>query len=203
MKLGITLLRATVGGIFFAHGAQKLFGWFGGHGLEATGQAFDGMGMKPGRRNALLAGTAEAGGGALIAAGLLTPLGSAAVIGVMGQAVRMVHKEKGFFVTEGGYEYNLALVVAARRDRRRRPRPHLAGPRARHGALRPAVGPRRARRRPRRPAAARAARAASRGARARAPALHARAGGAAGPRGRLTPQRPCADISTREQLAPS
>jgi putative oxidoreductase len=113
MKLGITLLRATVGGIFFAHGAQKLFGWFGGHGLEATGQAFDGMGMKPGRRNALLAGTAEAGGGALIATGLLTPLGSAAVIGVMDQAVRSVHKEKGFFVTEGGYEYNLALVVAA------------------------------------------------------------------------------------------
>ncbi len=113
MKLGITVLRATVGGIFFAHGAQKLFGWFGGHGLEATGQAFDSMGMKPGRRNALLAGAAEAGGGALIATGFLTPLGSAAVIGVMDQAVRSVHKEKGFFVTEGGYEYNLALVVAA------------------------------------------------------------------------------------------
>ena len=113
MKLGITVLRATIGGIFFAHGAQKLFGWFGGHGLEATGQAFDSMGMKPGKRNALLAGAAEAGGGTLIATGFLTPLGSAAVIGVMDQAVRSVHKEKGFFVTEGGYEYNLALAAAA------------------------------------------------------------------------------------------
>jgi len=113
MKLGITVLRATIGGIFFAHGAQKLFGWFGGHGLQATGQAFDSMGMKPGKRNALLAGAAEAGGGTLIATGFLSPLGSAAVIGVMEQAIRSVHKEKGFFVTEGGYEFNLALVVAA------------------------------------------------------------------------------------------
>ena len=140
MKLGITLLRATVGGIFFAHGAQKLFGWFGGHGLEATGQAFDSMGMKPGRRNALLAGAAEAGGGALIATGLLTPLGSAAVIGVMDQAVRSVHKEKGFFVTEGGYEYNLALVVAAVAIADAGSRPAVAGPRARHGALRRRCG---------------------------------------------------------------
>jgi putative oxidoreductase len=113
MKLGLTLFRVILGGTMFAHGAQKLFGWFGGYGLEATGQAFEGMGLRPGKRTALVAGASEAGGGALIATGLLTPLGSAATIGVMSQAVRTVHWEKGFFVTEGGYEYNLALMAGA------------------------------------------------------------------------------------------
>ncbi len=113
MKLGLTVFRAVVGATMFAHGAQKLFGWFGGHGLDATGQAFDSIGLKPGKRSALVAGASEAGGGALLATGFLTPLGSAAIVGVMGQAIRSVHKEKGFFVTEGGYEYNLALAAAA------------------------------------------------------------------------------------------
>src|SRR5215218_9117627 len=105
MKLGLTALRATVGAVFFAHGAQKLFGWFGGPGLQGMGTAFDSMGLKPGKRKALIAGTAEAGGGALIATGFLTPLGSAATIGVMTQAIRTVHWPKGFFATQGGYEY--------------------------------------------------------------------------------------------------
>src|SRR5829696_8856878 len=109
MKLGFTALRATLGAVFFAHGAQKLFGWFGGHGLEATAGAFDSMGLKPGRRTALLAGGPEAGGGALLALGLLTPAASAALIGVMHQAVKTVHLDKGFFVSDGGYEYNLML----------------------------------------------------------------------------------------------
>jgi putative oxidoreductase len=113
MKLGLTALRAALGAVFFAHGAQKLFGWFGGGGLGGTGQAFDSMGLRPGRRNALIAGASEAGGGALLGAGFLTPLGSAATIGVMTQAVRSVHWPKGFFVTEGGYEYNLTLIAAA------------------------------------------------------------------------------------------
>jgi len=113
MKLGLTALRATLGAVFFAHGAQKLFGWFGGHGLEATGGAFDSMGLKPGKRNAVTAGASEAGGGALLALGLATPAASAALIGVMSQAVRTVHIDKGFFVTDGGYEYNLVLGAAA------------------------------------------------------------------------------------------
>jgi putative oxidoreductase len=113
MKLGLTALRAILGAVFISHGAQKLFGWFGGHGLEATAGAFDSMGLRPGKRTALIAGASEAGGGALLGLGLLTPLGSAAVIGVMDQAVRTVHLEKGFFVTEGGYEYNLTLAAAA------------------------------------------------------------------------------------------
>src|ERR671911_2343869 len=105
MALGHTLLRVAVGGTFFAHGAQKLFGWFGGHGLEATAGAFDSMGLKPGKRSAAVAGASEAGGGALLALGLLTPAASAALIGVMHQAIKTVHRDKGFFVADGGYEY--------------------------------------------------------------------------------------------------
>jgi putative oxidoreductase len=111
MKLGLTVFRALIGATMFAHGAQKLFGWFGGHGLEATGQAFESMGLKPGKRSALVAGASEVGGGTLLATGFLTPVGSAATIGVMSQAIKTVHKEKGFFVTEGGYEFNLALAA--------------------------------------------------------------------------------------------
>jgi putative oxidoreductase len=113
MRLGLTALRSVVGGIFFAHGAQKVFGWFGGSGPEGTGQGFEAMGLRPGKRNALIAGTSEAAGGAMLATGFLTPLGSAAVIGVMSQAIRTVHREKGFFNTAGGYEFNVALVASA------------------------------------------------------------------------------------------
>jgi putative oxidoreductase len=113
MKLGLTALRVTLGAIFFAHGAQKLFGWFGGPGLEGAAQGFDAMGLKPGKRNAVLAGASEAGGGALLAAGFFTPLAAAANIGVQSQAIRTVHLDKGFFATNGGYEYNLTLVAAA------------------------------------------------------------------------------------------
>jgi putative oxidoreductase len=113
MRLGLTLLRAAVGGAFFAHGTQKLFGWFGGPGLQGMSKGFEQLGLRPGKRSALVAGGAEAGGGALLATGLLTPLGSAAVIGVMDQAVRSVHWQKGFFNTSGGYEYNLVLAAAA------------------------------------------------------------------------------------------
>jgi putative oxidoreductase len=113
MRLGITILRGAIGGAFIAHGAQKLFGWFSGPGLEGTAQGFEQMGMRPGKRNALIAGASELGGGALLATGFLTPLGAAAVIGVMQQAVRTVHWEKGYFNSAGGYEYNVALTAAA------------------------------------------------------------------------------------------
>ena len=113
MKLGITLLRATVGGIFFAHGAQKLFGWFGGHGLEGTGQFFEsGLGLRPGKRHATAAGLSEAVGGALLTAGALTPVASSMIIGTMTTAIRKVHAPKGPWVTEGGYEYNAVLIAA-------------------------------------------------------------------------------------------
>src|SRR4051812_20666946 len=74
MKLGLAVVRAVVGLLMFGHGAQKLFGWFGGHGLQGTAGFFDQVGLKPGRRTALAAGASEAGGGALLALGFLTPL---------------------------------------------------------------------------------------------------------------------------------
>src|SRR3982074_2372894 len=73
MKIARLLLRLIVGVLFFGHGTQKLFGWFGGGGLDATAQAFEHLGMRPGRRNAIAAGTAEAAGGAALALGLATP----------------------------------------------------------------------------------------------------------------------------------
>jgi hypothetical protein len=73
MKLGLTALRWVEGGLFVGHGTQKLFGWFGGHGLEGTGNFFESIGLRPGRRHATAAGAAEAGGGALLALGLFTP----------------------------------------------------------------------------------------------------------------------------------
>ncbi len=79
MKLARLFLRLTIGGLFVGHGTQKLLGWFGGHGLEATGQFFETLGMRPGRRNALAAGVAEAGGGAALALGLATPLAASAL----------------------------------------------------------------------------------------------------------------------------
>jgi putative oxidoreductase len=113
MDLALFAIRAVVGLLMMGHGAQKLFGSFGGHGPEGTGQFFESLGLRPGRRHATLAGASELGGGALLALGLLTPLGAAAVIGVMVVAILTVHGPKGPWVTEGGYEYNLVLITAA------------------------------------------------------------------------------------------
>ena len=111
MKLGLTLLRMIVGALFFGHGTQKLFGWFGGHGIEGTAGFFESIGLRPGRKHATAAGAAEAGGGALLALGFLTPAAAASLIGVMSTAIRKVHGSKGPWVTDGGYEYNLALIA--------------------------------------------------------------------------------------------
>jgi putative oxidoreductase len=100
-----------VGLLFFGHGAQKLFGWFGGHGLPGTGAFFESMGFPQGKRQAFTAGLFEAGGGLLIALGLVTPFAAAALIAVMIVAVIKVHFQKGVWVTNGGYEYNAVLVA--------------------------------------------------------------------------------------------
>jgi putative oxidoreductase len=113
MDVGILLLRLTVGLALAAHGSQKLFGWFGGYGLDGTGQFMETLGFRPGRRHALAAGAAEVVGGLLLAVGLLTPLGAALVASVMVVAAVTVHVKNGFFVTSGGYELNLILGVAA------------------------------------------------------------------------------------------
>jgi putative oxidoreductase len=113
MDFGILIVRAVVGAVLAAHGAQKLFGAFGGHGLEGTGQFFEAMGFRPGRRYAALAGLSEFGGGLLLVLGLLTPLGVAAAIGTMITAIVTVHQDKGFFNSAGGYEFPLVLGVTA------------------------------------------------------------------------------------------
>jgi len=112
MKLGRLLLRAVVGGYFFGHGTQKLFGWFGGYGLDATGQFFENLGLRPGKRHALAAGAAEAGGGALLVAGAATPLAASVLTATMLTAIQRVHLKNGPWVTNQGYEYNLVLIAA-------------------------------------------------------------------------------------------
>jgi putative oxidoreductase len=113
METGLLLLRVVVGATMGAHGAQKLFGWFGGHGLAGTAGWLESMGFKPARGHAAVNGLAEFGGGALLVLGLLTPLGAAAVAGVMFVAIATVHWGNGFFNSSGGYEFNLLIVTAA------------------------------------------------------------------------------------------
>ena len=112
MAEGLFFLRLFLGVLLFAHGTQKLFGWFGGHGLDGTGGFFESLGLRPGKRNAIAAGVAEAGGGALLAAGVATPLAGAAITGTMVTAIRHVHWPKGPWVTDGGWEYNAVLAAA-------------------------------------------------------------------------------------------
>ena len=113
MKLGRLLLREALGAVFISHGAQKLFGWFGGHGLEATAQGFESMGMHPARLNAIAASATEIGSGALMALGLATPLAASGITAVMLTAINRVHLKNGFFSANGGYEFNLMLITAA------------------------------------------------------------------------------------------
>jgi putative oxidoreductase len=112
MNLALLVLRAVVGLTFSAHGAQKLFGIFGGSGLDDTAQMFDKLGLRPGWLHARVAGTAEFVGGLMLALGLLTTPVAAVLTAVMTAAVITVHARNGFFITNGGFEFNLALVAA-------------------------------------------------------------------------------------------
>lgn len=106
------LVRVATGLILVPHGAQKLFGWFGGYGIEATGQFFaTQLGLPAGL--ALLAGLIEFAGGLALAAGLLTRPVAALVAGLMGVAVLQVHLGAGFFWTAGGFEYPLLWGIVA------------------------------------------------------------------------------------------
>jgi putative oxidoreductase len=106
--IGLLAIRAGIGGALIAHGAQKLFGWFGGAGLQRTSATFHRLGFRPGNLNAMAAGLGEAGGGALLVVGLGTPGASAAVAGTMIVAAS-THADRGFFNSKGGFEYPAVL----------------------------------------------------------------------------------------------
>ncbi|MFM2600997.1 DoxX family protein [Vibrio fortis] len=110
---GALALRVPVGIIFMAHGAQKLFGWFGGYGLEGTGQWMASIGLGPGVLMAFLAGTAEFFGGLFILLGLLTRPAAASLAITMLVAIFAVHFENGLFMSNNGYEFGLALLAAS------------------------------------------------------------------------------------------
>ncbi|WUC40592.1 DoxX family protein [Streptomyces cellulosae] len=110
--LGLLLLRLGTGGVLAAHGTQKLFGWFGGGGIEGTGQFMESIGYAPGKVSATAAGVAETGGGLLLALGLATPAAGAAAAGAMAGA-SAVHAPNGFFNQEGGFEYAASLGLTA------------------------------------------------------------------------------------------
>jgi putative oxidoreductase len=112
MGVGRLFLRVTIGGYFVGHGMQKLAGWFGGPGLKEAGQFFESLGLRPGRRVALATSATEVAGGALLALGLATPAAAAALSGVMAGAIRHVHREKGPWNAQGGYELNAVLLAA-------------------------------------------------------------------------------------------
>lgn len=106
-------LRVPLGLLLMPHGAQKLFGAFGGHGLDGTGQWMASIGLEPGWLMALLAGSAELFGGLALVLGLLTRPAAAAIAFAMLVAMFAVHWPSGFFIADGGYEYALALAAAA------------------------------------------------------------------------------------------
>jgi putative oxidoreductase len=111
----LLLLRLTSGGLLAGHGAQKLFGAFGGPGLKGTSKWMEGMGLEPSEPWAALAGASEFGGGILTAAGLLNPIGTLGIMGAMGMATTKVHWGKPIWVTSGGAEYpitNMAIALA-------------------------------------------------------------------------------------------
>src|SRR2546428_10060392 len=113
MSIGLLLLRLVVGLTLAAHGSQKLFGWFGGGGVDGTGAVMEQLGFVPGRRSAVMAGLAETGGGVLLALGAVTPVAAALLLGVMLVAIVSVHVKQGFFVTQGGIEDPMGLGLAA------------------------------------------------------------------------------------------
>jgi putative oxidoreductase len=113
MDTALLVARVLLGLALSAHGAQKLFGWFGGHGLRGTGVFFESLGFRPGSAFALAAGLGEAGGGLLTALGLFWPVGPALIVLVMVVAIVSVHATRGFFASSNGIELPLMYLTAA------------------------------------------------------------------------------------------
>jgi putative oxidoreductase len=111
-RVGLLVSRTILGGYLAAHGAQKLFGSFGGPGLDAMGDGFEGMGLRPGKAMAAVAGATELGGGLLTATGVAYPLGPMAIAGTMVVA-STTHRERGPLAAQGGFELPLTNFAAA------------------------------------------------------------------------------------------
>lgn len=110
MDVGLLIVRLVIGALFVAHGAQKLFGWFGGYGIAGTGGFMESLGFRPGRAFAFLTGVVEVAAGVMLMIGLGTPIAAAAVIGVMLNAVLTAKREAGLF---GGWELDLVYAAVA------------------------------------------------------------------------------------------
>jgi putative oxidoreductase len=113
MDTGLAVLHILVGLLFVGHGAQKLFGVFGGHGLEGTAGFMQSLGLRPGRFHAAAAGFNELVGGALLAVGLLVPLAAALLIATMTAASLTAHRGKGIWNQDGGLELPLVYATIA------------------------------------------------------------------------------------------
>jgi putative oxidoreductase len=111
--LGLLILRLGIGLILAAHGAQKLFGVWGGPGMAGWTQSVQRLRIRPAQPWAWVAALSEFGGGLLLALGLVSPLGSLAIVGAMLVAIATVHLANGFWNGKRGYEFNLSLIVAA------------------------------------------------------------------------------------------
>ena len=113
VAVGLLILRLVIGLTVAAHGAQKLFGWWGGPGMTGWTQTIGKLRIRPAKPWAWVAALSEFGGGLLLALGFLSPVGSLAIAGAMLVAIATVHLPRGFWVTKGGYEFNLTLIAAA------------------------------------------------------------------------------------------
>jgi len=112
-SIGLLVIRLVIGLTFAAHGAQKLFGWFGGYGIEGTGGFFESVGIKPGKPMATLAGVGEVAGGLLFALGLFVPVASVLIVSAMIVAIVKVTGKNGYWITAEGYEYSVAIIAVA------------------------------------------------------------------------------------------
>jgi putative oxidoreductase len=113
MEVGLFLIHVVVGLLIAAHGSQKLFGWFGGEGVEGTGGMMESLGLVPGRQMAVAAGAAEFAGGLLLALGLLVPVAAVLIASTYLVAARTAHAGKGPWNGSGGWEYVLVLSTVA------------------------------------------------------------------------------------------
>ncbi|WP_236343171.1 DoxX family protein [Paenibacillus plantiphilus] len=113
MDIGLLIVRLVIGLLFIGHGAQKMFGWFGGYGLKGTGGWLESIGVKPGVLMAFMVALFEIVGGLSFALGLWLPVGAALIIITMIGGIVTVHGKNGLWATANGYEYNVVLIAIA------------------------------------------------------------------------------------------